>query len=750
MTSPFFPAGCAILTEQNKEQRVIVTIVIKRDGSEVAFNQQKIIDAICAAMNSTEKKIDMDVAQKVADKVTARISKLEKVDIEHIQDEVQSALMNSRRKDAAEAYIGYREIRTLKRRERSSLDKKVMGLLELTNEEVLKENSNKDGATIPTQRDLLAGIMAKDFAQTYMIPKRVVEAHNSGSLHFHDQDYSPYFPIYNCMLIDLKGMLENGFKLGNAQIETPRSITTATAITAQIIAQVASHIYGGNTINEIDKILAPYVAKSFAKHYKNGLEWLYELDGAAIAGLDISYENTKLHERYPKCFDYAKKLTEKETFDAFQSLEYEINTLVSANGQTPFSTFGFGRGISWEERQIQIAILKNRIRGLGKDGKTPVFPKLIFALEEGVNLRPGDPNYDIKELALKCSTLRMYPDIISVPKVKAITGSFKFPMGCRSFLGAYEENGRELHDGRFNMGVVTANLPRLAIQAKGSERTFYKLLDELLEVCKEGLMYRIERLRGVKAKVAPILYMEGAAGSRLQPEDTIDHLLQNGRASISLGYIGIHETILALYGNHIFDDAALRQKGLDIVRYLSEKTAEWKNETGYGFSLYSTPAESLCYRFCKLDEQRFGVLEGITDKGYYTNSFHLDVAKKVTPFEKIEFEKAYPVHASGGFITYCEFDSLVQNPEALEAVWDYAYERVPYFGTNTPTDKCLECGYEGEFEATNTGFECPNCGNRNPKTSSVIRRCCGYLSEPSQRPFNAGKQREVLARVKHM
>jgi len=725
-------------------------LVIKRDGSEVAFNQQKIIDAICAAMNHTEKKVDLELAHKLAEKVTHKISKLDKVDIEHIQDEVQSALMNSRRKDVAEAYIGYREVRTLKRRERSSLDRKVLGLLELTNEEVLKENSNKDGATIPTQRDLLAGIMAKDFAQTYMIPKHVVEAHNSGDMHFHDQDYSPYFPIYNCMLIDLKGMLENGFKLGNAQIETPKSITTATAITAQIIAQVASHIYGGNTINEIDKILAPYVLESFKKHYHKGLEWLYMLDESEINELDVCWENNELHEKYPRCLEYAKKLTEKETFDAFQSLEYEINTLVSANGQTPFSTFGFGRGLSWAERQIQISILQNRIRGLGRDGKTAIFPKLIFAIEDGVNLKQGDPNYDIKQLALKCSTLRMYPDIISVPKVEEITGSFKFPMGCRSFLGVYEENGELLHDGRFNMGVVTANLPRIAIRAQGSEEKFYRLLDELLETCKEGLLYRIERLKGVKAKVAPILYMEGAAGSRLQAEETIDHLLEDGRASISLGYIGIHETMMALYGKSIFEDDVLRAKGLQMVKYLSQRTAEWKEETGYGFSLYSTPAESLCYRFCKLDEEKFGVISGVTDKGYYTNSFHLDVNKKATPFEKIEFEKEYPQHANGGFITYCEFDSLVQNPEALEAVWDYAYERVPYFGTNTPTDKCLECGYEGEFEATNSGFQCPNCGNGNPKTSSVIRRCCGYLSEPSQRPFNAGKQKEVLSRVKHM
>ncbi|MGV6935843.1 anaerobic ribonucleoside-triphosphate reductase [Paenibacillus sp. CMM36] len=728
---------------------MIHTQVTKRDGSVVAFNQQKIVEAIFKAMDRTKKGIDKQLAANATKEVVEMLNNVSNVDIEVIQDAVVDVLMQSERKDVAKEYIGYREVRNLKRRERSSLDKKVSGLLDMSNEEVLKENSNKDGQTIPTQRDLLAGIIAKDYAQAYMMPKRVVEAHNRGDLHFHDQDYSPYFPMTNCMLIDLKGMLENGFKLGNAQIETPKSITTAAAVTAQIIAQVASHIYGGNTINEIDTILASYVRASFVKHFIVGMKWFEGNPNDHMLESQVYPENSILKNRFPKEYSYAIQMTEKETLDAFQSLEYEINTLVSANGQTPFSTFGFGRGTSWEERQIQIAILRNRIRGLGKEGSTPIFPKLIFALEEGVNLNPKDPNYDIKQLAIKCSTLRMYPDILSVPKVKEVTGSFKFPMSCRSFLSKYIENNEELHDGRFNMGVVTLNLPRIAIRANKSETEFYNLLDDELEICKEALMFRINRLKGVKAKVAPILYMEGAAGVRLKPEETIDHLLENDRASISLGYIGIHETVLSLFDKHIFDDFIMRQKGLNIVKYLSDKADKWKNETGYGFSLYSTPAESLCYRFCTLDEEKYGVINGITDKGYYTNSFHLDVNKKVTPFEKIEFEKEYPQYASGGFISYCEFDSLVKNPEALEAVWDFAYERVPYFGTNTPVDKCCECGYEGEFKATNEGFQCPNCNNNNPETSSVIRRCCGYLSQPSQRPFNKGKQKEVVSRVKH-
>ncbi|MEK0317758.1 anaerobic ribonucleoside-triphosphate reductase [Cohnella sp. 56] len=725
-------------------------IVIKRDGGEVRFDRGKIETAIEAAMRATPPGVDRDVARTTTDEVLARIGERERVDIEYIQDEVELALMNGPRRDAAAEYIGYREIRHLKRRERSALDRKVAGLLDLSNEEVLQENSNKDGASIPTQRDLLAGIMARDYAQTYMLPRRVADAHNRGDIHFHDQDYSPYFPMFNCMLIDLQNMLESGFKLGNAQIETPKSIATAASVTAQIIAQVASHIYGGNTINEIDKILAPYVASSFARHFRTGLHWLEGEAAGADDGLQtIRHDNARLRAQYERCYLYAEAMTEKETFDAFQCLEYEINTLVSANGQTPFSTFGFGRGTSWEERQIQLAILNNRIRGIGKDGKTPVFPKLIFALEDGVNLRPGDPNYDIKRLAVKCSTLRMYPDIVSVPLIREVTGSFKFPMGCRSFLSPYEEDGELVHDGRFNMGVVTLNPVRIALECGGDERLFYEKLDAVLDICKEALLYRIERLRGTKAKVAPILYTEGATGARLAPEDTIDALLERGRATISLGFIGIHETVLALWGSGAHEDTRLSRKGLEIVAYMSERAAQWKAETGYGFSLYSTPAESLCHRFCRLDAERFGPLEGITDKGYYTNSFHMDVRRHASPPEKIDYESPYPAYTSGGFITYCEFDSLVHNPDALEAMWDYAYERVPYFGTNTPVDKCLVCMYEGEFEATASGFACPNCGNRDPSTFSVIRRCCGYLSEPGRRPFNRGKQLEVIARVKH-
>jgi len=609
----------------------------------------------------------------------------------------------------------------------ADLIEEVSGLVNQNNDILLTENANKDSKVIPTQRDLLAGIIARHYAKHHILPADVVQAHESGDIHYHDLDYAPFFPMFNCMLIDLKGMLTSGFKMGNAEIATPKSISTATAVTAQIIAQVASHIYGGTTINGIDTILEPYVTMSYNKHLTTAEKW--------------SIPNTKA---------YAKAQTEKECFDAFQALEYEINTLHTANGQTPFVTLGFGLGTSWQARLIQQSILKNRLAGLGVKGKTAVFPKLVFAIKDGVNHKAQDPNYDIKQLALECASKRMYPDILNYDQVVKATGSFKTPMGCRSFLSKYEENGQEIHDGRNNLGVVTLNLPRIALEANGCEIKFWQILDERLKITKKALLTRIARLDNVKAKVAPILYMEGACGVRLKADESISELFKNGRASISLGYIGLHETIYALYGKHVFDDKNLQQKAISIVEYLADITKRWKAETGYGFSLYSTPSESLCERFCRLDVAKFGTIENITDKGYYTNSFHLDVAKKVDPYAKMEFEAPYPEFASGGFICYGEYPNMQHNLKALEDVWDYSFDKVPYYGTNTPIDECYACGFSGEFTCTSKGFTCPSCGNRDSATSSVTRRVCGYLGSPDTRPFNKGKQQEVKRRVKHL
>lgn len=726
--------------------------VIKRDGRKVDFSINRIINAITKAMEQTEKGID----KQIADKIATDIKNINKgsMKVEEIQDIIEEQLLNSDRKDVAKEYIRYRKERTLKREEQSELFKKVIGLIEGTDKGITDENANKDAKIIPVKRDLLAGIIARYYGLNHMLPKRVKNAHINGDGHFHDLDYSPLLSSFNCMLVDIGYMFKHGFHIGNTEIETPKSFMTACTVTTQIIAHVASSIYGGTTVNEIDKVLSPYVKTSFKKHFMTGLYWINNEtlnDDFEDKYGEINHDNIKIQKKFPKVHKYATELTKKEVYDGCQTIEYQINSLYTSNGQTPFFTLGFGRGISWEETLIQENILKVRINGLGKAKKTAIFPKLVFAVEEGINKNPTDKNYNIKQLAIKCATLRMYPDILNVPMVIKNTGSFKNPMGCRSFLSPwYDENGTLIHDGRNNCGVYTINLPRLGIRSNHSIEYFYKLLDEQLEIAYEALMYRLHRFDSVRAKEAPILYCEGAMGVKLNPEDNVSKLFKNGRASISLGYIGVHETILAIFGKHIYDDENLKSEGIKLVKYLHDKCNEWKEKTGYGFSVYSTPAESLCYRFCEIDKKDFGILKGITDKDYYMNSFHLDVTKQVSSFDKIDFEAPYPPLANGGHICYTEFPSLVNNPQALEDVWDYSYDKTDYQGTNTPIDKCFECGFEGEFDATDKGFICPNCGNDNPQTSNVTRRVCGYLGNPNDRKPNKGKLEETQQRVKHM
>ena len=676
--------------------------VNKRDGREVVYDSSRIANAITKAMNRCDN-IDQSLANKIADNVTKKINNVDIITVEKIQDLVEFELMKSSRKDVALEYIRYRHMRNEERNKMQNLDTKVGELINLS-ENVANENANKDSKLFNTQRDLLAGIVSKDYALRHMLPRDVVKDHEKGEIHQHDLDYHPFASMFNCMLIDFKGMFENGFTIGNAEVESPKSITTATALVAQIVANVSSNIYGGTTFDRADEVLEPYAIMSFNKHLNKAKNW--------IEGIE-------------KQKQYAYEMTKKEIYDACQSLEYEINTLFNSNGQTPFFSLNFGLGTSWFAKEIQKSILKVRLEGLGKNKKSAVFPKLIFTLKRGLNLEIDDPNYDIKKLALKCASRRMYPDILCYEKVIEITGDFKSPMGCRSFLSSYQENGEFITSGRNNLGVTTLNLPRIAIESNGDKDKFWSILNERLQIVKKAMIYRINSLERATPRNAPILYKYGATGKRLSDNDKPSEIFKNGRATISLGYIGLHEVATVFYGNEWQDNVEAKEFTLDVLKYLKQHANKWKEETGYGFGLYGTPSESLTDRFCRIDREEFGDIENITDKGYYTNSYHLDTRKKVTPFEKIDFEKDYPKYSSSGFIHYCEFPPLVNNPEALEAVWDYAYDRVAYFGTNAPIDECLECGFKGEFEATDIGFKCPNCDNTNPETSSVVRRLCG-------------------------
>lgn len=595
------------------------------------------------------------------------------------------------------------------------------------NPTVVNENGNKNAEVFNTKRDLLAGIISKEYALTKLLPKDLADAHLAGILHYHDLDYFPMIPYFNCMLIDFKGMLNNGFKIGTANVTPPKSINTATALVAQIVANVSSNIYGGTSFNRADEVLAPFAEKSYHKWVKKGRKYIKD------AG---------------ELEKYAREMTVSSIYDAMQSLEYEMNTLYNSNGQTPFFTLNFGLGTNWFEREIQKAILKVRIEGLGEEGMTPVFPKLVFTVRNGVNRNPSDPNYDIKQLALECATKRMYPDIVNYDKIVEITGDFKAPMGCRSFLGTHYRNGKAVTDGRMNMGVVSLNLPNISINTNDTEE-FFILMKDRMELIKTGLDFRIEVLKTVKAKNAPILYQYGATGFRLKAEDSVEEIFKNGYASISMGYIGLFEAVAKFFGEDWYFNNEAEKFSLDILKLMKETTEKWTEESGYGYSVYGTPSESLCDRFCRLDKAKYGVIENITDKDWYTNSFHYDVRKQITPYEKIDFEAQYAKYTNGGFIHYAEFPSLVKNPKALEAFWDYCYDKVGYVGTNTPVDKCYECGFEGEFKSTKHGFECPNCGNHDASKSSCIRRLCGYLGSVIDIPPNKGKKAEMKSRVKH-
>lgn len=694
--------------------------VIKRSGEVMPFYTYKINYIL------EQLELSLEEQQQVQNGLYEILSHHTSVTTVEIHDFLVK-LLNDEQEGAAQAYEASFADKQQQFADATNIEKNISKLFN-QDEAIVHENANKDSRVFNTQRDLEAGVVSRALGLK-MLPPRVARGHLRGEIHWHDLDYSPVTPATNCCLIDFENLLTNGYKIGNAWVDSPKSIQTATAQMAQIIANVASSQYGGCSANRIDQLLAPYAQLNYDKHLVDAKKWVSDDQQAA----------------------YAKEKTCKDIYDAMQALEYEINTLYSSQGQTPFTTINFGLGTNWIEREIQKAILKIRILGLGKEHRTAIFPKLTFTLKKGLNFTPDDANYDIKQLAIECSTKRMYPDLLMYDKIVEITGSFKTPMGCRSFLqGWQDENGQEVNDGRMNLGVVSVNLPRIALYAAGDFDTFWRIFDEKMMLCHEALAYRIERTKEAIPENAPLLYMYGAFGKRLKATDSVDEVFKNGRATVSLGYLGLYEVCTAFFGPEWEKNKAAHDFALQIVAKMHDYCLAWEKESGYHYSLYSTPAESLTDTFCRLDMKKFGHIPDITDKDYYTNSYHYDVRKHPTPFEKITFEEAFPKYAAGGFIHYCEYPNLKQNPSALEAVWDWAYDHVGYLGTNTCIDKCFKCGFMGEFKATARGFVCPECGNHDPAFCDVVKRTCGYLGNPQQRPMVHGRHIEIKSRQKNL
>lgn len=696
--------------------------VIKADGEKGPFYPYKISLVIDALIQAPSTRTELK--QAIFDQLAAFKSEVATADIRQVFTDVLCSMGHP---DLARDYDAYRERDEQKWLAAINPSTKLDQLFDRS-DTVVHENANKDSNVFSTRRDLTAGMVGKSLGLK-MMPQTVAKAHLRGDIHYHDLDYSPMTEMTNCCLIDFKGMLNHGFKIGNADVEPPKSIQTATAQMSQIIANVASSQYGGCSADRADELLAPFAELNYQKHLRDAKRWVTR----------------------DKQDEFARAKTKKDIYDAMQALEYEINTLFSSNGQTPFTTIGFGLGTSWIEREIQKAILSVRIKGLGKQHRTAIFPKLIYTLKRGLNLKPADPNYDVKQLAIECATKRMYPDILMYDKIIELTGSFKAPMGCRSFLqGWRDENGQEVNSGRMNLGVVTINLPRIAIESQGDKAVFWEILKDRLAVSKKALLNKVERCKQASPKNAPILYQYGAFGKRLKDGDSVDELFTHRRATVSLGYIGLYEVGTEFYGPNWEHDQEAHDFTLSIVKCLHDYCAKWEEQYDYHFSVYSTPAESLTDTFCELDTEKFGKIPDITAKEYYTNSFHYDVRKNPTPFEKLAFEEAYPKYAAGGFIHYCEYPNLKQNQAALEAVWDWAYDHVGYLGTNTSIDHCYKCGFDGDFKPTAKGFECPECGNRDPKTCDVVKRTCGYLGNPQIRPMVHGRHEEIASRVKNM
>ncbi len=706
--------------------------IIKRNGRAVDYDREKIKIAIEKAnkeVRQSERATKEDI-----DKIIGYIEEFGKkrMLVEDVQDIIEEKLMGIGKYELSKKYIVYRYTRALVRKQNTT-DESILGLIRNENKELSEENSNKNTILASTQRDYIAGEVSRDLTKRLLLPEKIVKADEEGVLHFHDADYFVQ-PIFNCCLVNIADMLDNGTVMNGKLIESPKSFQVACIVTTQIIATVASNQYGGQSIDLIH--LGKYLRKSYDKYKKEMQE---------------KYKEKIKEEQIEEIVQDRLKVELKA---GVQAIQYQINTLMTTNGQTPFVTLFMhleeNDPYIKENAMIIEEVLQQRLEGIKNDKGvfvTPAFPKLVYVLDECNNLTGGKYDY-LTKLAVKCSSKRMYPDYISAKKMRENYQENIFsPMGCRSFLSPWkDEKGNYKFEGRFNQGVVSINLPQIGIVANGDEEVFWKEFSERLELCKEALMCRHYALLGTKSDISPIHWQYGAV-ARLKKDETIDKLLYGGYSTISLGYIGLYEVTKLITG-----ESHTTEKGhefaIKVMKHLREAVDKWKKETNIGFALYGTPAESLCYKFAKIDKEKFGTIKDITDKGYYTNSYHVDVREKIDAFDKLSFESEFQEISSGGAISYIEIPNMNKNIEALETIVKFIYNNILYAEFNTKSDFCHNCEFDGEITINKDNeWECPNCGNKDHSKMTVVRRTCGYLGENF---WNVGKTKEIKQRVMHL
>ena len=705
--------------------------VVKRDGKSVDFDREKVRIAIRKANDCVAE--DDRVTERQIENIVKYIEGLKKkrMLVEDIQDIIEQKLMSLDKYALAKEYITYRYTRALVRKSNTT-DESILSLIKNTNKELAEENSNKSTVLASTQRDYIAGEVSRDLTRRILLPEKISKAHDEGLFHFHDADYFVQ-PIFNCCLINIEDMLDNGTVMNGKMIESPKSFQVACTVMTQIIAAVASNQYGGQSVDISH--LGKYVRKSKDKFIKNIKKNHKDLDKEFVEQL-------------------AMERLKDEVKAGVQTIQYQINTLMTTNGQSPFVTLFMylrdGDPYIEENALVFEEVIRQRLEGIKNEKGvyvTPAFPKLVYVLDENNCLKGGKYDY-LTKLAVKCSAKRMYPDYISAKEMrKNYEGNVFGPMGCRSFLSPWKDkDGNYKFEGRFNQGVVSINLPQIGILAEKDEEKFWKLFDERLELCREALMCRHEALLGTLSDTSPIHWQYGAI-ARLAKGEKIDKYLKGGYSTLSLGYIGIYELTMLMKGVPQTDPEG-EKFALAVMKHMREKCDEWKKETGLGFALYGTPAESLCYRFARIDKERFGTIKNVTDKGYYTNSYHVDVRQKIDAFSKFKFESQFQPISSGGCISYVEVPNMEKNLKAMEEIVKFIYDNIQYAEFNTKSDYCHVCGYTGEIKINDDlEWECPECGNKDKTKMNVARRTCGYLGENF---WNVGKTKEIKARVTHL